>query len=327
MIILEEMPIWINCLISLVTIVGIGIGAHCVVESASRLAKYIGISELSLGLTIVAFGTSAPEFTVTLISAFNTHGDIAVGNIVGSNNFNLGLILGGCAFLRRIPVSRTLVRRDGMILAGTAMLLLVLIGWDLHLDRHDGFILFILLVVYLGILFKKPTSPKTDNEDVDDSEVLTGRRNILMRASSLLILGLSGIIAGSYLLVGSATAIARELGVSEWVIGVTIVAAGTSVPELATSLVAVVKGRYAISAGSLIGSDIFNLLGVLGLAGMFQPVCVDSTARISLAALSGTIFLVVIFMRTGWRLSRMEGLLLFTIAILRWGLDLSTNFQ
>jgi cation:H+ antiporter len=119
--------------------------------------------------------------------------------------------------------------------------------------------------------------------------------------------------------------IARGFGVSDWVIAVTIVAAGTSAPELATSLSGVIKGRYAISAGNVIGSDIFNLLGVLGLAGMLRPVDIDAMARVSLAALCGMVFLVLFFMRTGWRVSRLEGLALVAIAASRWGLDLSAR--
>jgi cation:H+ antiporter len=143
----------------------------------------------------------------------------------------------------------------------------------------------------------------------------------------LLVVGLVCIIGGSHLLVASATVISRGFGVSEWVIGVTIVAAGTSAPELATSLSGVIKGRYAIGAGNLIGSDIFNLLGVLGLAGMVHPVGVDAVARVSLAALCGMVFLVLFFMRIGWRVSRLEGLALVAFAMLRWGFDFSAQAQ
>ena len=123
------------------------------------------------------------------------------------------------------------------------------------------------------------------------------------------------------MLVASASAIAREVGISEWVIGVTIVAAGTSAPEMATSLAGVLKGRYGISAGNLIGSDIFNLLGVLGLAGMLRTMEVDVMARVSLVSLSAMVFLVLVFMRTGWRVSRLEGLILVAIGLARWVLD------
>jgi len=308
-----------NGLIVLATIVMIGLGAHWVVESASRIAKRLRLSELIVGLTVVAFGTSAPEFAVTLIAAFKDHGDISVGNIVGSNIFNLGFILGGCALVRAIPITPTLLQRDGTVIGVTTLLLLCLIGGDLRLDRHDGVLLFVLLCSYLGYLFKQR------RRDVDDGCEPDGpddqRIGSLPRDSALLSIGLGCIVIGSHFLVEAATKIAVGFGVSEWIIAVTVVAAGTSAPELATSLTGVIKGRYALSAGNIIGSDIFNLLGVLGLAGMLHPVEIDVMARNSLAALCGMVFLVLLFMRTGWRVSRLEGLALVVIAMSRWGLD------
>jgi cation:H+ antiporter len=322
---LDSIPLFANCLVVLLTIAFIGLGAHWVVEAAARIAKRLGISELVIGLTVVALGTSAPEFAVTLIAAFEGHGDISVGNIVGSNIFNLGFILGGCALVRAIPISTTLLRRDGTVLGGATLLLLSLIGWDLRLDHHDGLLLFILLGVYLWYLFKQRSA------GVDDSFESSGhddRREIpLLWNGALLVVGLVCIVGGSHVLVVSATAISRGFGVSEWVIGVTVVAAGTSAPELATSLSGVIKGCYAISAGNLIGSDIFNMLGVLGLAGMVHPVAVDPLARVSLLAFCGMVFLVLFFMRTGWRVSRLEGLALVAIAMLRWGFDFSAQVQ
>jgi len=141
----------------------------------------------------------------------------------------------------------------------------------------------------------------------------------------LLLVGFIFIIGGSHLLIVTATEVARDLGVKEWVIGVTVVAAGTSVPEFATSLVGVIKGRFAMSAGNVIGSDIFNLLGVLGVAGTLTPIGVDPMARISLAALCGMVLLLLIFMRTGWRISRFEGFLLILVAALRWYFDFSAH--
>lgn len=316
----ENLPVWLNTLVVLGTIVAIGKGAHWVVDSAGRLAARLGISELVIGLTVVALGTSAPEFAVTLIAAFKGQGDISVGNIVGSNIFNLGFILGGCAIARAIPMSPTLLWRDGSVLAGTTLLLLALIGWDLRLDRYDGALLFVLLGLYLGYLFmKRKVLPENE---LGIKPVVVGKdKHSLPRDCLTLVVGLVCIVGGSHLLIASATAIAREVGISEWVIGVTIIAAGTSAPELATSLAGVLKGRYGISAGNLIGSDIFNLLGVLGLAGMLRTIEVDVAARLSLVSLSAMVFLVLVFMRTGWRVSRLEGLILVAIGLARWVLD------
>ncbi|NLE40029.1 MAG: calcium/sodium antiporter [Pirellulaceae bacterium] len=315
------MPTWVNFLVIVATIFLVGLGAHWVVESSSRLAKRFGVSELVIGLTVVAFGTSAPEFAVTLIAAFRGQGDISVGNIVGSNIFNLGFILGGCAMVRAIPVSRALLWRDGTVLGATTLLLLAMIGWDLTLSRVDGVILFTLLGVYLGFLYKY----RHTVGDEDSPVVGEGADLSLWHNGALLVLGLAAIVVGSNLLIGSATAVARAFGISDWVIGVTIVAAGTSAPEFATSLMAVIRGRYGISVGNLVGSNIFNLLGVLGLAGMLHPVTIAPMARVSLAALTGMVFLVLILMRTGWRISRLEGLILFLVAAGMWTLDFTIH--
>ena len=311
---------WVHSLIIIAAIAAIGKGAHWVIDSATHIADRLGISHLIIGLTVVAFGTSAPEFAVTLIAAFKGSGNISVGNVVGSNIFNLGFILGGCALFRAIPIRRTLLFRDGTILAGTTLLIFVLIGLDLHLDRIDGALLFVLLGCYLGFLFKcRKASPESLEETSDGETDDTNRATPI--DGLLLFLGLLFIIGGSHFLVDSATVLARGFGVTEWVIGVTIVAAGTSIPEFATSLTGAIKGRYDLSVGSIIGSDIFNLLGVLGVAGMVRTLEVDAMARVSLGALSAMVFLVLIFMRSGWRISRLEGALLVAAALLRWGLD------
>jgi cation:H+ antiporter len=161
----EHLPIWANGLVVLVTIGVIGKGAAWLVEAAARIAQRIGVSELVIGLTVVSLGTSAPEFAVTLLSAFRGHGDISVGNIVGSNIFNLGFILGGCALIRAIPTSKTLVLRDGMVLIGTTLLLLALLGFDLRLDRYDGAILSAGLILYLFYLFKHRKDLPGSEED------------------------------------------------------------------------------------------------------------------------------------------------------------------
>jgi len=308
----------VNVIIALIAIAAIGFGANWIVDSASRLARKLGISELVVGLTIVAFGTSAPEFAVTLIAAFRDQGDISVGNIVGSNIFNLGFILGGCALVRAIPIDRVLLLRDGMVIGATTILLLVLIGLDFQLDQYDGIILMGLLFIYLGLLFRQRRTSVQSDEDQESGEVPT----TLTWNLGILFLGLVCVVGGSQVLVESSTYLARSLGVSEWVISVTIIAAGTSAPEFATSLAGVIKGRYALSAGNVIGSDIFNQLGVLGLAGILRPLEVHDSARTSLIALSVMVMFVLIFMRTGWRISRKEGAALLLFALVRWGFDI-----
>ena len=296
-----------DIVILLVSIIVIGKGAVWLVDAAARVAKHFGISELVIGLTVVAFGTSAPEFGVTILAAIRGMGDISVGNIVGSNIFNLGFILGGTAIIHSLKTSRTIVFRDGIFLLFGGILLSVFL-WDLTLSKIEGIILFTLLVLYLLYLYF--------NKETIETEEPT---HAMYRWDPILLfVGIGLVIVGSHFLVESAVNIARFMGVSDWVIGATIIAAGTSAPEFATSLTAAMKSRYGMSVGNLIGSDIFNLFGVLGVAGMMRNLSVGHDAHINLIILSFMIAVVIIFMRTGWVVSRKEGIILVMIGLLRW---------
>lgn len=300
-----------NAGILLVAILFLWKGADELVERASRIATSLGISDLVIGLTVVALGTSAPEFAVTLNAALSDKADISVGNIVGSNIFNLGFILGTVALIRSIKSSRKLVYRDGIFMILVTLLLLFFFS-DLKLARYEGFILMGILASYMIYLFihKEPLE-----EEGISHEPARGIDYILLPLS------IAAVVLGGHYLVESSSFLAREAGISEWVIGVTIIAAGTSAPEMATSLAAVLKGKHGMSAGNLIGSDLFNILGVLGLAGVLNPLRIIPEAYSSLAMLSGMVLLVVVFLRTGWRLSRWEGGVLVLIGIVRWVLD------
>jgi cation:H+ antiporter len=264
----------------------------------------------------VAVGTSAPEFAVTISAAVSGQANISVSNIVGSNIFNLGFILGGVVAVRAITTSPKIVYRDGGMLAGATLILLFFMR-DLHLQQWEGAVLLALLFAYLLFLYTQ--------RDVDLEEVPEGE--FRWRDVPLFILGIAMVVLGGDFLVESATEIARMLGMSDWVIGVTIVAAGTSAPEMATSLVGVLRGHSNISIGNLIGSDLFNLLGVLGLAGVIQtqPMVIDSAGLSSLIVLSGMVIFVVVLMRIGWKLNRWEGFMLILINLLRWVLDFSSK--
>ncbi|PKL16598.1 MAG: conjugal transfer protein TraR [Spirochaetae bacterium HGW-Spirochaetae-5] len=300
-----------NVVILLVSIVLLWKGADLLVESASRVAEKFGVSDLVIGLTVVAFGTSAPEFAVTINAALKGQADISVGNIVGSNIFNLGFILGTVAVIKSIESSRKLVYRDGTFMILITFLLLYFF-YDLKLSRFEGIFLMTLMVSYLIYLFRH-------KEEFGESEII--HETATWRDALLLPLSIFTVVAGGHLLVESAGFLARGMGVSEWVIGVTIVAAGTSAPEMATSIAAVLKGKHGMSAGNLIGSDIFNILGVLGLAGAITPMQINPSAYGSLLMLCGMVILVVMFLRTGWKISRTEGLILLFIGIARWVLD------
>lgn len=305
------MEIILDVVIVLISIFALWKGADWVVESASRIGKKFGMSDLVIGLTIVAFGTSAPEFAVTISAALRGQGDISVGNVIGSNIFNLGFVLGGVAAVRAIQTSSSLVFRDGLILIGITILLRIFVQ-DLNMSAFEGTILIVLLLTYMGYLLWK-------REAIHD-EGVAGQATWL--DGLRLLAGLALVVGGGHFLVESASNLARIFGISEWVIGVTIVAAGTSAPELATSLVAVLKGRSGISIGNLVGSDIFNLLGVLGVATLLNPMMtVDEHAKTSILVLIGMVTLVVVFMRTGWQVSRVEGASLVVINLVRWILD------
>ena len=296
-----------DIVILLVSIIVIGKGAVWLVDAAARVAKHFGISELVIGLTVVAFGTSAPEFGVTILAAIRGMGDISVGNIVGSNIFNLGFILGGTAIIHSLKTSRTVVFRDGIFLLFGGILLSVFL-WDLTLSKIEGIVLFTLLVLYLLYLYFKKETIETEEPT-----------HAMYRWDPILLfVGIGLVIVGSHFLVESAVNIARFMGVSDWVIGATIIAAGTSAPEFATSLTAAMKSRYGMSVGNLIGSDIFNLFGVLGIAGIMRNLSVGHDAHINLIILSFMIAVVIIFMRTGWVVSRKEGIILVMIGLLRW---------
>jgi len=301
------MAILLNLLIIICTIFGLWGGAHFVVESASKIAKKLGMSELVIGLTIVAFATSTPEFAVTVSAAIANKMAISVGNVVGSNIFNLGIILGFVAIFGTVITNKTLLFRDGSALVITGILLLFFFR-DLVLSSFEGIIFVSLLVGYVVVLIRSK---------VNLDEVIP-EGNFKWYDVPILIVGVFSFIGSAHLLVNSASEIAREFGISEWMIGITIVAAGTSIPEFATSLVALFKGRYGLSIGNLIGSDIFNILGVLGVASIIRPLTISQSDFYSLLILALYLVFLFVLMRIGWRITKIEGFIIVLIALFRW---------
>lgn len=285
-------------------------GAVWIVDSASKIARKFGLSDLIIGLTVVAMATSAPEFAVTVSAALRDQHSISVGNVIGSNIFNLGIILGMVALVSPIKVSKLLLKRDGLLLVVTGLLLLLFYR-DLTLSFIEGCMLVFTMVLYIIILIRQKKEPL--------EEIPKGEFKFIDIPK--FIVGVVVIIASANYLVDAASNIARVFGVSEWLIGITIVAAGTSTPELATSIVAVNKKMHGISAGNLIGSDLFNMLGVLGTASIIKPLSLASEEYTSLIFLTLTLIIIAIMMRTGWKISKLEGVLLIGIALFRWGYD------
>ncbi len=288
------------------------VGAVWLVDSAARIAKRLGISELVIGLTVVAFGTSAPEFVVTIRAALTGMPDLSIGNIVGSNIFNLGIILGLVAIISGVETKRTIVYRDGGWLTLAALALLVFL-WDLRLERWEGMCLAGALAAYVLWLYRR-REPLEEDEPAD----ATALWNYSWKDIPLLFFGLGVVIVSGEFFVRSAADLARMAGISEWAIGATIVGAGTSAPELATSLVAVTRGRHGISAGNLVGSDLFNILGVLGVAAILRPMQVSAGALPGVVILFLSMFVVFGCMKRGWKVTRGEGILLIAIALARW---------
>ena len=250
-------------MVGLVLLVG---GAEFLVKGASKLAATLGVSPLVIGLTVVAFGTSAPELAVSLNASFQGQADISLGNVVGSNICNILLILGVSSLISPLVVAQQLVRLDVPIMIGVSALLLFF-GIDGQINRSDGVVLFLGGLVYTIFLLYQ--SRKEKDQGVLDEYANFGAPSLSMKETGLNVLMFIGgaltLVAGSQMLVNSATVIARFFEVDELIIGLTIIALGTSLPELATSVMASLRGERDIAVGNVIGSNIFNILVVLGL--------------------------------------------------------------
>jgi cation:H+ antiporter len=257
------------------------VGAELLVRGASRLAGAIGVSPLVIGLTVVAFGTSAPELAVSLSAATAGQSDLALGNVIGSNIFNVLFILGISAMITPLVVSVQLIRTDVPIMVGSTVLVL-LMGIDGGITRADGLVLVALLAGYLVLLFYLSRRESKESEAqfadvVDVSEPPRTAGKLLLQVVYILV-GLGLLVLGSRWLVHGAAEMARAWNVDELVIGLTIIAAGTSLPEVATSIVASMRGQRDIAVGNIVGSSIFNVFAILGITATVTPVLVSEAA-------------------------------------------------
>jgi cation:H+ antiporter len=295
---------------------GIGIlyfGAEWLVRGAARLAGSLGVSPIVVGLTVVSFGTSAPELVVCVVAAAGGNSDLAVGNVLGSNLANIGLILGLTALISPLEVAARVVWREvPLMLLVTAAL--YPLAWDGRLSRGDGVILLFALAGYLIFVFQ---SVETEAPEIvgeyEEFMRTTGPGEKKVRAMDvvLVVAGCGGLVLGGYAIVEGAVAVGSLLGVSQVVIGLTVVAVGTSLPELATSLVAAMHKEADIAVGNVIGSNIFNIVAILGTATVVQPLTVAPSVLVrELPAVLGLSIVVFPMLRTGWRIKRWEGALL-----------------
>lgn len=289
-------------------------GAEVLVRGAAKLAAQFGIPPLVIGLTVVAFGTSAPETAVSVQSAWNGSGDLAIGNVIGSNIANVLLILGMTALVAPLIVSRQLIRLDVPIMIGASLVTFGL-AWDGALSRLDGALLFTAVLAYTAFLIynARKDSGGEDDEFTKEFGLDEAPKPYAWAINlGLVIAGLALLVLGSNFLVEGAVTLARALGLSELVIGLTVIAIGTSLPELATSIIAAFKGERDIAVGNIVGSNIFNLLLVLGLASLVAPAAIsvspnalafDFPVMIAVAVACLPIFF------TGFRINRWEGAL------------------
>lgn len=301
----------IQIVILLVGLALIVFGADWLVDGASSIARRAGISEFVIGLTIVGFGTSCPELVVSLTGAISGNADISVGNVVGSNVFNTLLILGLTAAILPVTITEANRRRDIPITAIVTVLMVALWFFFKGISRIAGIVFLLLFIGYMIYCFKSDSG--AEEASVPDKNTLKGKLLSSIAGSILFVAaGLAGLIFGGDLFVDAATKIAKMLGVSDKFIAITVLAAGTSLPELATSVTAAVKGRGQMALGNILGSNVFNILLILGLAAVVTPLSMAAINWIDMIALLATGLLLVLFGFTGNRnkIDRWEGIIM-----------------
>ncbi|MBS6006552.1 MAG: calcium/sodium antiporter [Clostridium baratii] len=300
-------------------------GADLFVGSSSRIAKKIGIPSVIVGLTIVSLGTSAPELAVSSISALQGNNGIAIGNVLGSNIFNTLVVLGGTAITMPLIINKKLIKRDfffNLIIVCLIYILafgITLSGNDGILTRIEGFLLLLICIFYTIILIKSASKSNNDKNTKESSKEELDKIKIWPNVFKIII-GIVGIILGGNLVVNGATEIAYSIGMSEKLVGLTIVAVGTSLPELVTSIVAALKGETEIAIGNVLGSNIFNILLILGLSSTINPIVVTGNLSIDLMFLlfSTVVIGFLIYLNKGndiKKLSRSEGTILVLLYV------------
>jgi cation:H+ antiporter len=283
-------------------------------EGAAKIAKRFGVSKFIIGAVVVGFGTSSPELFTSVYASLSGTGGIAIGNVIGSNIANIGLILGLAAFIRAAAIRRKVEFINGIACLLLTVLASILILHGYVVSPWDGILLLVAFTFYIVYSIKNPANSTYAPDATED----------IKRAGVHVVFGLAGVLIGSVLLVNSAVAIAHTLGIPESVIGLTLVAFGTSVPELAVSVVAAKKGYFTMVLGNVVGSNIFNILLVLGAAAVANPIFIDDAIAFrSTPMMLIVTALMLLFMRTGWKITRAEGLVL----LLSYGVFLWVSFS
>ncbi len=311
----------INILLIVAGLALLIVGAEGLVRGAVSISSKLGIPALVIGLTVVSFGTSAPELTVNIASVLNGSPDLAIGNVVGSNIANILLILGICALIKPLAVKSTTVWKE-IPLALLGVLLLFVMGNDVLIDgvarnaitRTDGIVLMALMAIFMYYIFGLAKTDKEFQKAESDESI-----KVYSTAASigLIVLGFGGLVAGGQMLVTAAVAIAEGAGLSESLIGLTVVGIGTSLPELATSVVATRRGQIDIAIGNIVGSNIFNIFWILGLSGTILQLPFNSAASVDVLIAVGATALLFIFMFLGKKhqLTKVEGALFLALYV------------
>jgi len=299
----------------IVFIIGLALliyGSDLLIQSSVKVSFLLRLTPLFIGIIIVAFGTSAPELAVSLIATIKHEKAIALGNIIGSNISNIGLILGMCAFINPLEVNKDIFRKELPIMLFSTLLLYAL-SLDRILSRIDGLVFIILFIVFCFISFRKARLSQNHKEIADFKfNRMLKDMNSKPLLAIFVIISIIFVVWGASLMVKSGVNIAHIFGISPWVIGITVFAIGTSLPELAASLTASFKKVSSISVGNIVGSNIFNILLVLGVVSLIRPITIDSPSVFvfDMPALLLFSIALIIFMRTSFKISRIEGFIL-----------------
>lgn len=306
------MSIFSNSSLFLLGLILLIASSDWLIQSSVKLSYIFRLTPLFIGLIVVAFGTSAPEAGVGITAAIMDQKDIALGNIIGSNISNIGLILGLCAMVVPLKVNKSIFKRELPIML-SAVLLFYLLSLDKVIGRLDGVIFIIFFIVFIIVSYKG-SKDSFDQDELDNFKF----RKIFRKANSkpiifaLAFVSLIGVMLGAYLMVKSGARLAAIFGISPWIIGITVFAIGTSLPELVASLSASLRKVPSISVGNIVGSNIFNILFVLGIVALIRPIRLSSSLLgFEFLALLFFSVIICIFMRTGYKISRKEGLVLF----------------
>ena len=286
------MEIAINALLTIVGIVILCFGGNWLVNGGVNIAKKFGISKMIIGMTVVAYGTSTPELAAS-IAAARDHGAIILGNVIGSNIANVGMVIGIAAILTPLIVSKTTIRKEVPIMLGVS-LLLVALSIDGEISQYDGILLIGSLIVFTIFIYKDAKKQRTEKTDED-----IPKKNAYGKSIGLIAIGIALLYVGAILTIDNAVILAQSFGISERIIGLTVIAIGTSLPELITSIIAIRKGHTDIGIGTIIGSNIYNILMIMGVGATIAGVAVVSEVFIDYAVMIGFSLVLLVAMKKG----------------------------